>query len=103
MNLPRNAERLRIFIGEDDRHKGRPLFEILVEEARRKLESKNCDMVVGNLVGREGTGFESDRNEVVLVLATGETVPLPAAPKREIADRIFDHALRLRLALHATR
>ncbi len=75
----------------------------LVEEARRKLESKNCDMVVGNLVGREGTGFESDHNEVVLVLATGETVPLPAAPKREIADRIFDHALRLRLALHATR
>lgn len=75
----------------------------LVEEARRKLESKNCDMVVGNLVGREGTGFESDQNEVVLVLATGETVPIPAAPKREIADRIFDHALRLRLALHATR
>ncbi len=77
--------------------------ENLVEEARRKLESKNCDMVVANLVGQEGTGFESDRNEVVLVMSTGETVPLPAASKREIADRIFDHALRLRLALHATR
>jgi phosphopantothenoylcysteine decarboxylase/phosphopantothenate--cysteine ligase len=75
--------------------------ENLVEEARRKLESKNCDMVVGNLVGKEGTGFESDVNEVVLVMKTGETVPLPAASKREIADRIFDHALRLRLALHA--
>jgi phosphopantothenoylcysteine decarboxylase/phosphopantothenate--cysteine ligase len=73
--------------------------ENLVEEARRKLESKNCDMVVANLVGREGTGFESDRNEVVLVLKTGETVPLPAASKREIADGIFDHALRLRLRL----
>ena len=76
--------------------------ENLVEEARRKLESKNCDMVVANLVGREGTGFETDRNEVVLVLKTGETVPLPAASKREIADRIFDHALRLRLNLDAT-
>jgi len=75
--------------------------ENLVEEARRKLESKNCDMVVANLVGQEGTGFESDRNEVVLVLKTGETVPLPAASKREIAGRIFDHALRLRLALDA--
>ncbi len=74
--------------------------ENLVEEARRKLASKNCDMVVGNLVGKEGTGFESDRNEVVLVSRTGETVPL-AASKREIADRIFDHALHLRLALHA--
>jgi hypothetical protein len=35
------------------------------------------------------------------VMSTGETVPLPRAPKREIADHIFDHALRLRLALHA--
>jgi phosphopantothenoylcysteine decarboxylase/phosphopantothenate--cysteine ligase len=68
----------------------------LVAEARRKLEAKNCDMVVANLVGKEGTGFGSDRNEVVLVLKTGETVPLPVASKREIADRIFDHALRLR-------
>ena len=73
----------------------------LIEEARRKLESKNCDMVVANLVGREGTGFEADDNEVVLILRTGETIPIPVGSKREIADRIFDHALRLRLALHA--
>ena len=45
--------------------------ENLVEEARRKLESKNCDMVVANLVGQEGTGFESDENEVILVPAHG--------------------------------
>jgi phosphopantothenoylcysteine decarboxylase/phosphopantothenate--cysteine ligase len=73
----------------------------LVEEARRKLQSKNCDMVVGNLVGQEGTGFESDQNEVVLVLRTGEAIPLSRAPKREIADRIFDQVLKLRLSLHA--
>jgi len=66
-------------------------------EARRKLESKNCDMIVGNLVGGE-TGFESEENEVVLVMRTGETVALPRAPKREIADRIFDEALKLRLS-----
>jgi len=73
----------------------------LQQEARRKLESKNCDMVVGNLVGGSETGFESDRNEVVLVLRTGETIPVSRASKREIADRIFDEALKLRLALHA--
>jgi phosphopantothenoylcysteine decarboxylase/phosphopantothenate--cysteine ligase len=73
----------------------------LVQEARRKLASKNCDMVVGNLVGGSETGFESDLNEVVLVLRSGDTVALPRAPKREIADRIFDEALKLRLALHA--
>ena len=68
----------------------------LEAEARRKLESKNCDMIVGNLVGGE-TGFESDDNEVVLALRTGETVALPRASKRAIADRIFDEALKLRL------
>jgi len=73
----------------------------LVQEARRKLESKNCDMVVGNLVGGAEVGFESDQNEVVLALRTGETIPLPRASKREIADRIFDQVLKLRLALHA--
>jgi phosphopantothenoylcysteine decarboxylase / phosphopantothenate---cysteine ligase len=77
--------------------------ENLVESARHKLESKNCDMVVANLVNQEATGFESDENEVVLVLSTGETIPLSRAPKREIADRIFDQVLKLRLALHAAR
>ena len=73
----------------------------LHQEARRKLESKNCDMVVGNLVGGSETGFESDENEVVLALSTGDLISLPRAPKREIADRIFDEALKLRLALRA--
>jgi phosphopantothenoylcysteine decarboxylase/phosphopantothenate--cysteine ligase len=73
----------------------------LQQESRRKLESKNCDMIVGNLVGGSETGFESDENEVVLALATGELISLPRAPKRDIADRIFDEALKLRLALHA--
>ena len=73
----------------------------LRQEARRKMESKNCDMVVGNLVGGSDTAFESDDNEVVLVLRTGEVIPVPRASKREIADRVFDELMKLRLALHA--
>jgi phosphopantothenoylcysteine decarboxylase / phosphopantothenate---cysteine ligase len=65
-------------------------------EARRKLVSKHCDMLVGNRVDREDAGFGSDDNEVVLVMRTGEAVALPRAPKREVADRIFDHLLKLR-------
>src|SRR5450755_3998357 len=42
--------------------------EHLDRSARIKLESKNCDMVVANLVGQDGTGFEADQNEVLLVL-----------------------------------
>lgn len=35
MRLPEEAELLRIFIGESDRHHGKPLFEEIVLEARR--------------------------------------------------------------------
>jgi len=77
--------------------------ENLTEGARAKLESKNCDMVVANLVGHEGTGFESEENEAVLVMRTGGIIPLERAPKREIAGRIFDQVMKLRLALHAAR
>lgn len=73
----------------------------LQQEARRKLVSKNCDMIVGNLVGGPDLGFESDDNEVILVLSTGETVAVPRASKREIAGRIFDEVLKLRLTAHA--
>ena len=75
----------------------------MVAEARRKMESKNCDMLVGNLVNQSGTGFESDENEVTLVMRIGANVTLPRAPKRVIADQIFDHLLTLRLALHSTK
>ena len=92
----RKGDRLLIgFAAETDR---------LVEEARRKLEHKNCDMIVGNLVSYadgDTTGFESDDNEVVLVTRSGETIPVNRAPKRAIARRIFDEVPNLRLALHA--
>jgi len=36
MALPAEAELLRIFIGESDKYHGRPLYEVIVDEARRK-------------------------------------------------------------------
>lgn len=36
MQLPERAEVLRIFIGENDRWRGRSLHEAIVEEARRR-------------------------------------------------------------------
>ena len=36
MKLPEEAELLRVFIGESDRHHGRPLYEVIVEEARKR-------------------------------------------------------------------
>ena len=76
--------------------------ENLRQESRRKLETKNADMIVGNLVNQTGTGFESDRNEVALTLRSGEFLPIPRASKLEIAHKILDQVLKLRLALHAS-
>jgi uncharacterized protein len=35
MQLPKEAELLRIFIGESDKHHGRPLYEVIVQTARK--------------------------------------------------------------------
>ena len=70
--------------------------ENLRQEAKRKLEQKNCDMIVANVVGESSdSGFESDFNEVLLVLRSGETISLPRASKREIARKIFDQIWKL--------
>ncbi len=73
----------------------------LVEEARRKMISKKCDMVVANLVNQEGLGFESDRNEVEILTRGGQIVHAGPAGKDEIATRILDQVATLRLALQA--
>jgi phosphopantothenoylcysteine decarboxylase/phosphopantothenate--cysteine ligase len=73
----------------------------LVEEARRKMISKKCDMVVANLVNQEGLGFESDRNEVEILTRAGGIVHAGPAGKNEIAVRILDQVATLRLALQA--
>lgn len=36
MTLPREAKLLRIFIGESDLYRHRPLYEVIVEEARKR-------------------------------------------------------------------
>lgn len=83
------------------RKKGRQLLVLfaaettdLVEHTREKLVSKNADLVVGNLVGRPGTGFDSDTNEAVLVSADGAE-PLPKLSKTDLSARILDRVVGL--------
>lgn len=62
----------------------------LARNAMAKLRAKGLDMVVANLVGREGTGFESDDNEVTLFWDGGKA-ELPRAPKRELGRDIIGY------------
>jgi phosphopantothenoylcysteine decarboxylase/phosphopantothenate--cysteine ligase len=73
----------------------------LLEEARRKMTQKKCDMLVANLVNRKGLGFDSDHNEVDIITQTGQTVHAGPAEKSEIAERILDQVATLRLHLHS--
>jgi phosphopantothenoylcysteine decarboxylase/phosphopantothenate--cysteine ligase len=75
--------------------------ENLVEEARRKMLSKHCDMLVANLVNREGLGFEADNNEVEIITRGGKTAHAGPAGKRQIAEQILDQVALLRLSLQA--
>jgi phosphopantothenoylcysteine decarboxylase/phosphopantothenate--cysteine ligase len=69
--------------------------ENLREEAVRKLHSKNCDLLVANLVGRPGSGFDAEENEALLVTASGEVIEAPRSSKRQLAARIFDEIRKL--------
>jgi uncharacterized protein len=70
MNLPTDAQRLRIYLGEDDRHDGRPLFEAIVLEARRRG-------MAGATVLRGPMGFgKSSRVHTEKILRLSEDLPV---------------------------
>lgn len=58
--------------------------------AREKLEQKNLDMMVGNLVGSDDAGFASDTNTVRFFFPDEETESLPSMEKERVAHRILD-------------
>jgi phosphopantothenoylcysteine decarboxylase/phosphopantothenate--cysteine ligase len=58
-------------------------------DAREKLESKGINLMVGNDISLEGSGFGSEENEVVIVGQMGERF-VPRAPKEEVAGVILD-------------
>lgn len=61
-----------------------------LERAKEKLRRKNLDLIVLNWVNREGVGFGSPDNQVVLLYRDGRVLELPRMRKREVADRILD-------------
>jgi len=69
----------------------------VTSNAQKKLSQKNLDMVVANDVSREGSGFDSDRNAVtILVRDNPLPIDVPLSSKLEVADRILDEVARLR-------
>jgi len=61
--------------------------ERLAEYARGKLAAKSLDMIAANLVGRPGTGFESDDNDLSVFWQGGEK-QLGKASKHTLAREL---------------
>lgn len=66
----------------------------VLENARAKLDRKNCDLIVANDVSRSDAGFGVDTNVVTLIDRDG-AVELPKLTKREVADAILDRVQKL--------
>ena len=65
--------------------------EKLLENAKKKLSSKNCKMIVANDITLEGSGFGSDNNKAVLIDDNGQE-NLPLMNKIKLAHKILDRA-----------
>lgn len=63
--------------------------ENLIENAVKKLESKNVDMIVANSLKTEGAGFGTDTNAVTFITKDGKT-ELPLMSKIDVAMKILD-------------
>lgn len=70
MKIPRQAQLLRIFIGENDRADGHPLYEAIVLKAREM-------QIAGATVLRGAMGFgHSSRLHTTKILRLSEDLPL---------------------------
>ena len=73
--------------------------ENVLQNAERKLRSKNLDMIVANDVTQEGAGFAGDTNIVTLLDRTGQQEPLPLMSKDAVAHAVYDRLLALKKSL----
>lgn len=65
----------------------------LIDNAKKKVASKNADLAVANDVTKEGAGFYCDTNIASLVGRNGEVRECGLMTKRELADVILDAML----------
>ncbi len=65
----------------------------VLENSRKKLSEKNCDMICANSLREPGAGFGTDTNVLTLITRDDET-PLPLMTKEDAAHKILDAILK---------
>ena len=69
--------------------------QALEKHAGEKLEKKNLDMIVGNLVNTPASGFQTDTNQVTLFYKDGAKEPLPVMEKEAVANVLLDRVKKI--------
>ncbi len=65
-----------------------------VENARKKLTTKNLDAIVLNSLQDEGAGFGTPTNKITIIDKNFKQFPFEVKPKEEVAADIFNVILR---------
>jgi len=65
----------------------------LKNEAARKLENKNLDLIAANDISKSGSGFGVPTNQMYVLDKHGRAETWPQLPKTEVAWRLWDHLL----------
>ena len=68
--------------------------ENMLENSRKKLTSKNVDMICANNLKQAGAGFGVDTN-VITLITQGDVTELPLQSKESVANEIINKALTL--------
>lgn len=66
-----------------------------VENAEKKLKSKNCDAIVLNSLQDAGAGFQHDTNKISIIDKSLQKVDFPLKSKAEVATDICDFILKI--------
>ncbi|MCD8095882.1 MAG: bifunctional phosphopantothenoylcysteine decarboxylase/phosphopantothenate--cysteine ligase CoaBC [Ruminococcus sp.] len=69
--------------------------ENLYENSKKKLESKNCDLICANSLNIIGAGFGADTNVITMITKT-QTQQLSRMSKADAADIILDKILEIK-------
>jgi phosphopantothenoylcysteine decarboxylase/phosphopantothenate--cysteine ligase len=65
------------------------------ENAKKKMRTKNLDMIVLNNPSEPGAGFETDTNKVTIFIPKRKGIKLPLMSKSEVASRLIDEVSKL--------
>ena len=65
-----------------------------LDNAKKKLEKKNLDLIILNSLRDEGAGFKSKTNKVTFIDKNGAVLPFDLKDKAAVAVDILDYIIK---------